>query len=118
MVTYRFNANKVRRYRLLREGRKEALRRKNKRKRINVILAALVFAFVILGTNVISTAFARTPREYARLTVSSGDTLWTIAQKYNTKNRDIRSVVYDIIRLNDMDGASVRAGETISVPLY
>ena len=47
----------------------------------------------------------------------AGDTLWDIAQEYGSDNKDIRQVVFDICRLNDLRADELRPGQIIMVPM-
>ncbi|MFT4186543.1 MAG: LysM peptidoglycan-binding domain-containing protein [Micrococcaceae bacterium] len=49
------------------------------------------------------------------VTVSQGQTLWAVAAGLGL-NRDVRGVVTDIIKLNNMDGSAVYTGEKLVVP--
>lgn len=48
--------------------------------------------------------------------VSSGDTLWSIADKY-TNNGDVREMVYRIKKLNNLNSSNLYPGQQIEVPL-
>lgn len=52
------------------------------------------------------------------LLVSAGDTLWEIARSENTIGKDIRNVVDDIMRLNNMRSTNIKAGDTLQIPIY
>ena len=49
--------------------------------------------------------------------VKQGDTLWTIAQEYKPKGKDLRAYVYEIAANNGLDDCGVRSGQTIFVPV-
>lgn len=58
--------------------------------------------------------------EEKEIYVNSGDTLWTIAkheQEYNEyyKKKEIREIVYDIRKLNNMSNANLTPGEIIKI---
>ena len=52
---------------------------------------------------------------YKEITVQSGDSLWTLAQKYGTSS-DIRKSVYQIKKLNHLDTSEIYAGSVLRVP--
>ena len=47
------------------------------------------------------------------ITVSEGDTLWTIA---NSLEGDINKNIYEIKKLNQLDSSIVYVGQTLMVP--
>lgn len=55
-------------------------------------------------------------QEFPYILAQSGDTLWGIAS-YLDPAADARDVVAEIVRLNQMHGAELQAGEAIAVPL-
>ena len=50
--------------------------------------------------------------------VQPGDTLWDIADDYGPDDVDIRRVVYEICKLNDVNANSIHPGQTLIVPEY
>jgi uncharacterized protein (DUF1684 family) len=78
----------------------------------------IVFASVLL----VGFAFAEKPiraaeaREYVRVEVHAGDTLWRIAAKYRSEDQDIRRLIYDICKINGLSADDMRAGKMILVP--
>ena len=53
---------------------------------------------------------------YIEVSVSQGDTLWNIAKEYGCGDKDIRRVIYDICRSNDISADELRPGQIILVP--
>ncbi len=49
--------------------------------------------------------------------VEQGDTLWALASTVNP-GKDNRDVIFEIMRLNGMSDASLRAGQTLLLPTY
>jgi LysM repeat protein len=49
------------------------------------------------------------------IVVQPGQTLWSIAKDVAPK-RDIREVIYEIRRINGLDSAMVRSGQTLVLP--
>lgn len=50
-------------------------------------------------------------------TVSTGDTLWDIAQDYSDNRHDTRQVVWEIEQLSGCS-AELQPGQTLTIPLY
>ncbi|MCB2224017.1 MAG: LysM peptidoglycan-binding domain-containing protein [Actinobacteria bacterium] len=55
--------------------------------------------------------------EHGTYLVVGGDTLWDIAAAHTTPGEDVRRVVYEIQRLNDLDGSVIQPGQVLQVPL-
>lgn len=59
--------------------------------------------------------------EYKTISVSSGDTLWTIAA-YNQssndyyENKDIRYIINDIMKINNLENSSLTIGQELLIP--
>ncbi|MFC3690137.1 LysM peptidoglycan-binding domain-containing protein [Aquipuribacter hungaricus] len=95
-----------------------------------VLAAGLVLAWVALAATVapgasagdgragvLSGAGAQTlPTETVAVVVAPGDTLWQLARDH-APERDPRSVVADIVQLNDLGSAGVQAGTEVRVPV-
>jgi hypothetical protein len=80
------------------------------------VLAAVVVALVtLLG----SRAAADGPvgaQEVSRHVVQPGETLWQIAESVAGPSDDVRDVVFDLVRLNELPDAGLMAGQVIVVP--
>ena len=66
--------------------------------------------------------FTYKPCKYKEVEVISGDTLWSIAKEENRNNayyegKDIRYVVYEIDKLNNIGNNILREGDKIKVPV-
>jgi len=79
---------------------------------ITIILITAVMNFALEFDTVNSS----TAQEYREIKISSGDTLWSIADNYMKDNSDIRKSVYELCRINDISADELRAGMTILVP--
>lgn len=58
---------------------------------------------------------AAPPGTFETVTVSSGDSLWSIAEEI-APDADPRDVVSDIARLNGLTGSVVSAGQRLAIP--
>jgi Tfp pilus assembly protein FimV len=90
-------------------------------RRILAALAALP-AVIALSLAVVSGGSALAARDmggatesFATLTVSAGDSLWSIAEQV-APGADPRDVVDAIVRLNALDGVTVSAGQQLAIP--
>ncbi|MBE5820691.1 MAG: LysM peptidoglycan-binding domain-containing protein [Clostridiales bacterium] len=93
----------------------------NTKKFIRSILLILGIIFII--SLIISKAsFSYKVTEYKTIYVSSGDTLWSIASmqlKTNDyyKNEDIRFVINDLIKINNLENSNIQANQELKVPI-
>lgn len=85
---------------------------KNKKRFFSLVT---VLAIVISTIFFSSSVYGYEGRQYDTITVKSGDTLWTIAQKYN-KSGDIRKLIHEIKNTNKLDSSMIYAGEQLLVP--
>lgn len=60
---------------------------------------------------------ASTPTEVVSYTVMPGDTLWRYAQMITPPGGDVSERVDELMRLNDLDSASLQIGQRIIVPV-
>jgi LysM repeat protein len=49
--------------------------------------------------------------------VTNGETLWSIAARHTAPGDDVRAVVFDIKRINDLDDSMIRIGDRLVVPV-
>ena len=85
-------------------------------RRVLVLLAVLVLVSLVLAGRAMATSVAD-PAEVQTYTVSSGDTLWSIAAGITGSNEDVRDIVIDLKNMNRMASADLRAGEQILLPV-
>ncbi len=94
-----------------------------------VLAVGLVLAWVTLAASVapgasagdgragvVSGAGAHTVGRTVQVVVAPGDTLWQLAEEH-APGRDPRSVVADVVALNDLGSTGVQAGTTLLVPV-
>ncbi|NLD48057.1 MAG: LysM peptidoglycan-binding domain-containing protein [Clostridiaceae bacterium] len=82
------------------------------RNRFIVSLAIVFLAiFVSISTN---NAYGYKEHTYQTITVMNGDTLWSIARKFNKKG-DIRHYIYNLQKLNNLKDSSIIEGSQLKV---
>ncbi len=84
--------------------------------------------FIIIGLTILiilliqNYSYSKKVVEYKTLCVSEGDTLWNIAslnQNENSyyKGKDIRYIINDLIRINNLDNSNLRVNQKINIPV-
>lgn len=91
----------------------------NKRKFIRslVVLGGLII-LILLG---MSNTYSKTEVAYKEDYILEGDTLWSVAEEQTQtneyyKNKDIRDVVYEIKKLNNIENGNLDIGQKIVIP--
>ncbi len=84
-----------------------------------IIILSLIVMLTITAISTIEIAANKYDwnDDVTEITVSYGDTLWTIAKKI-APNVDPRKVVWEIEVLNDIKSSHIYPGQTLQVPLY
>ena len=109
--------NTSRRIRRIRREKAAKLYRRRVFTRLAVLFAVLAVV-TTAGVSALTTAFARDlGTVYETVTVVKGDTLWDIASRHNFSNRDVRAVVDDIMRANNMSSADIHIGDRLYIPI-
>ena len=77
---------------------------------------------IILGFIFINKSFSHTETIYKKIFISPGDTLWTIAkyEKNNNEyfdNRDLREIIYELKRINDLNDSNLKVGQELNIPI-
>lgn len=80
------------------------------------ILAAVAVALVTLIGSQASADGPVAAQEVVRHVVQPGETLWQIAESVAAPSQDVRDVVVDLVRLNELPEAGLMAGQVIVVP--
>lgn len=86
-----------------------------RRARTRLLTALVTVAAVILG--LVGAVDADTgPMETVEVRVTSGQTLWGIAEDFSAPGADVRVVVRDLMELNGLTDSALRVGQVIEVP--
>ena len=84
---------------------------KNKRRFYTLIFTITLLLFTtIFATN----AYGYKEPVYKEITVRNGDTLWNIAQKYNSNN-DVRKCIYEIKKTNHLETSEINTGLKLKI---
>ena len=95
------------------------INRKNKKKLVKsfIFLVGLI-SIIVTGIN---KTYSKTQISYKEDYIIKGDTLWSIAKneidtnKYY-KNKDIRKVMYEIKKINNLSNENLTIGQKIMIP--
>ena len=81
---------------------------------LSIISITVIVVLLFLSSAVQATGQVSETTDYR---VKPGDTLWQIAQTHGPDNADTRRIVAAIEKLNQIDGAALRAGQVIEIPV-
>lgn len=84
------------------------------RKRIGLflVIAAMMTAFILTTGSAFS---AGESADTIQIVVRQGDTLWDIAREH-TGGRDLRRVVWEMRKMNELDDVFIQPGQVLLVP--
>lgn len=77
-----------------------------------VLVAAAIAITVAVG----SQSFATAEGTGTFITVTAGDTLWSLAEQYAPQGSDPRDWIYDIAVLNNLQDSLVHPGQQLELP--
>lgn len=86
---------------------------KNKTKFLSFLFITTFVTFMLIYT--LSVSGHQEP-QYQTVVVHSGDTLWSIAEKY-CNNTDIREYIYNIKKINNMDTSVLYENTAVLIPV-
>ncbi|CCJ33826.1 MULTISPECIES: cell division suppressor protein YneA [Caloramator] len=82
-----------------------------------LLAVALILIILIIPFYKKANSQSQSKINYIYVTVESGDTLWKIAKKHKTDKQDIRKLVYEIRKANNLESLIIYPGQTIKVPI-
>ena len=90
-----------------------------------LILALTAAALVFTGVLVVGAAAGRTGdaansqvKVYETITVSAGDTLWSIAETYRPEESTLQNYIRELREINDITGDRIYSGQHLLVSYY
>jgi nucleoid-associated protein YgaU len=81
-----------------------------------VIISTTVAAFVLLLATAVHAMSGGAAVPTIEYRVHAGDTLWSIAAETTEPDGDVRSTIAMIEATNELDGALLQVGQTLSIP--
>ena len=79
-----------------------------------VALAGLSLAVTLPALS--STVHAAPPVAYATVTVRSGDSLWSLAERKTAPGGDVQTTVDQILGANHLASSTLHVGQTLRIP--
>ena len=88
-------------------------------KKMNNITKAIGITFIVLITFRITT-IRKPPLSYTLedYIVQKGDTAWSIANRNNTANKDIRELIYYMEQDNGIKAGNLQIGQEVKIRIY
>lgn len=83
----------------------------------------LMFGVLILISFIFANkSLSHTEKNFKKVYISSGDTLWSIAkeEKDNNEyfeNKDIREIIYELKKANDLNNSNLKVGLELNIPI-
>jgi DNA-binding CsgD family transcriptional regulator len=89
------------------------------RTRVVVLLTSVALALAILLLSAVNARAEDSSdrASYVAHTVVSGDSLWDIAHAHVGSERDVRDLIEDIKRVNDLTSSVIVPGQVVLVPV-
>ena len=84
-------------------------------KKITMIIITVILIFVGVNLTFGETVSKNENVSYKEITISKGDTLWDISQKYKNDDESIKDYVNKIIEFNNMKSDRINAGQKLIV---
>lgn len=80
-----------------------------------LLFFSLVLTLIFTFSKAHSSSYSQEYKEYH---VVTGDSLWDISLRNMPEDYDVRKMVYDIKKLNDMETSEIYHGDAIKVPIF
>ena len=87
----------------------------------NRFFTSLFFTFLIIMAVMLSglSVNAKSKEQYIFLNVyvETGDSLWTLSEKLNDTDLEIRDYIDNVISINDLNGGAIKPGQLLRFPV-
>ncbi|MFZ7102751.1 MAG: cell division suppressor protein YneA [Peptococcaceae bacterium] len=80
-------------------------------------MLSLVLIFSLTVGLIADVANAGKDVEFIQITVKPGDNLWKIADHYDNNKMDLRKLIYQIEKINEIN-ADIYPGQVLDIPIY
>ena len=90
-----------------------------KRKRFTLMPAVALLGLstlVLVPVLSSSSLYAAAPERSTTVTVRSGDTLWTLAERYTSAGGNVQDTIDEIAGMNHLRGAMIVPGQRLQIP--
>ena len=84
--------------------------------RVALLLVAVVAATIFFMSPSAQASNSAGNAQFDYVTVSTGDTLWSIAQDNVASGSDARDYMYELATLNNLESADLTPGQRIALP--
>lgn len=84
--------------------------------RVALLLVAVVAATIFFMSPSAQASNSAGNAQFDYVTVSAGDTLWSIAQDNVASGSDARDYMYELATLNNLESADLTPGQRIALP--
>lgn len=91
---------------------------------VTLLAICMLFLGVFIGSKKVAQVEAQTSLQnrekfYTSIVVKEGDTLWSLADEYMTRDYEDRDAFMDEVRqMNDLTGSVIHSGSTLLIPYY
>ena len=97
--------------------KEKRIKNNNKKTILLIVLAIIALNFLTSANKSYSNGKIEYKTEYA----SSGDTLWSIAERESENNnyykdKDVREIIYDLKKINNLSNSNLAEGQEIKIP--
>lgn len=81
-----------------------------------LVIVFLLLSFIFLSFLNFSSARDVKSKTYISVEVMPGDTLWQIAKDFGPADMDVREIIYNISKLNNVTADTLKAGQILLIP--